>query len=106
MLGLNLCYGYLQAAEKALKAMWFNIDANNRFIRASHQLCDIASGLPGAVPRLASEMVAVVGQHTRMRYPDQHGGDQIPATEYLAQHADKCLKLAEKMVEAASEFVE
>lgn len=86
----------LQSAEKALKALWFNEDANNAF--NSHNLSSIAIGLPQTLSNLAEAMVRIVGHHTRMRYPDQMSGDEIPSTIYSQDDAEECLRIASAII--------
>ncbi|CAG2239588.1 unnamed protein product [Mytilus edulis] len=91
-----ICYQCHQSAEKALKALWFNEDANNAF--NSHNLSSIAIGLPQTLSNLAEDMVRIVGHHTRMRYPDQMSGDEIPSTIYSQDDAEKCLRIASAII--------
>ncbi|CAC5390294.1 unnamed protein product [Mytilus coruscus] len=88
------------SAEKALKAMWYNEDANNVF--NSHDLSSIAIGLPQELTDLAEDMVRIVGHHTRMRYPNQMSGDDIPSTIYSKHDADQCLMIASRIISFVS----
>ncbi|XP_052087084.1 sacsin-like [Mytilus californianus] len=99
-----ICYHCHQSAEKALKAMWYNLDANN--VSNSHELSSIANGLPEELTVLARAMVSVVGHHTRMRYPDQISGDDIPSTIYSQQDADQCLSIASDIISFVSQRVQ
>ncbi|VDH93745.1 sacsin [Mytilus galloprovincialis] len=92
-----------KSAEKALKAMWYYMDANN--VSHSHTLSAIAQGLPQELRDLAGDMGDIVGYHTRMRYPDQISGDDIPSTIYSQQDADQCLRIASDIISFVSEKV-
>ncbi|CAC5385933.1 unnamed protein product [Mytilus coruscus] len=98
-----ICYQCHQSAEKALKAMWYYMDANN--VSHSHTLSAIANGLPQELRDLAGDMGDIVGYHTRMRYPDQISGDDIPSTIYSQQDADKCLRIASDIISFVSKRV-
>ncbi|XP_052087293.1 sacsin-like [Mytilus californianus] len=98
-----ICYHCHQSAEKALKAMWYYMDANN--VSHSHALSAIANGLPQELRDLASDMGDIVGYHTRMRYPDQISGDDIPSTIYSQQDADQCLRIASDIISFVSKMV-
>ncbi|CAG2204626.1 unnamed protein product [Mytilus edulis] len=98
-----ICYHCHQSAEKALKAMWYYMDANN--VSQSHSLSAIAEGLPQELRDLAGDMGGIVGYHTRMRYPDQISGDDIPSTIYSQQDADQCLRIASDIISFVSEKV-
>lgn len=76
--------------------MWYYMDANN--VSHSHSLSAIAQGLAQELRDLAGEMGDIVGHHTRMRYPDQISGDDIPSTIYSQQDADKCLRIASDII--------
>lgn len=84
--------------------MWYNLDANN--VSNSHELASIACGLPEELNILAGAMVRVVGHHTRMRYPDQISGDDIPSTVYSQLDADQCLRIASDIISFVSKRVQ
>ncbi|VDH93736.1 sacsin [Mytilus galloprovincialis] len=90
----------VSSAEKALKAMWYYMDANN--VSHSHSLSHIAQGLAQELRDLAGGMGDIVGHHTRMRYPDQISGDDIPSTIYSQQDADQCLRKASDIISFVS----
>ncbi|KAK3091533.1 hypothetical protein FSP39_020564, partial [Pinctada imbricata] len=101
-----ICYMCHQAVEKALKAMWYNIDANN--VTTNHDLSNIAQNLPDPeLCTIARELEGIVGYHTQMRYPDQHSGSRVPslATIYSQDSAEKCIQLAERTIDIASAFI-
>ncbi|CAG2225200.1 SACS [Mytilus edulis] len=50
--------------------------------------------------------LGVVGHHTRMRYPDQISGDDIPSTVYSQQDADQCFRIASDIISFVSQRVQ
>ena len=86
-----------QAAEKALKAAQYAIDADRMNV---HNLVQICCDLNDCrLTQLASELENLVGSSTRMRYPDMMSFPQIPNDVYTAQMAHGALQLAKKIVE-------
>jgi len=91
------CFKCHQAAEKALKAAQYTIDADRM---NEHSLVQICSGLNDSeLTQLASQLEDVVGDHTRMRYPDTVRFPQIPNEVYEVGMAQDALQLAKEIVE-------
>ena len=86
-----------QAAEKALKAAQYAIDAERTNV---HNLVQICWGLDDSeLTQLASRLEALVGNSTRMRYPDRVSFPQIPNDVYSSQMAQDALQLAKMIAE-------
>ena len=65
-----------------------------------HSLVQICSGLNDSeLTQLASQLEDVVGDHTRMRYPDTVRFPQIPNEVYEVGMAQDALQLAKEIVE-------
>lgn len=87
----------LQAAEKALKAAQYTIDADKTNV---HNLGQNCNGLNDSeLTELACQLENLVGDSTRMRYPDRVHFPQIPNDVYSDQTALQALQLAKKIVE-------
>ena len=77
---MSVCW--LQAVEKALKAVLYHRDADNDCLR-SHHLPQLALQVSDApLLQLAQQLESRVGPHTRMRYPDVLFGATVPADVY------------------------
>ncbi|XP_055956107.1 sacsin-like [Patella vulgata] len=99
-----VCYKCQQAAEKALKAVWYTIDGNN--VTHAHNLYLVARELPyDNLKTLALELQNMIGDHTRMRYPDTLSYPQIPNDVYNKNHSQKGCEIARKIVNGASEII-
>ena len=65
-----------------------------------HSLVQICAGLNDSeLIQLASQLEGIVGDSTRMRYPDMVCFPQIPNEVYTVQMAQKALQLAKRIVE-------
>ena len=87
----------LQAAEKALKAARYCKDADKTNV---HNLVENCYDLED--PELvesARELESLVGDSTRMRYPDRMSYPQIPNDVYSQDMAERAKEIAEKIVE-------
>ena len=87
----------LQAAEKALKAARYCKDADKTNV---HNLVENCYGLED--PELvesARELESLVGDSTRMRYPDRMSYPQIPNDVYSQEMAARAKEIAEKIIE-------
>ena len=87
----------LQAAEKALKAARYCKDADKTNV---HNLVDNCYSLED--PELvesARELESLVGDSTRMRYPDRMSYPQIPNDVYSKAMAERAKEIAEKILE-------
>lgn len=91
----------LQAAEKALKAARYNTDADKTNVHNLVQNCyDLDdTELVG----LARQLESLVGDSTRMRYPDRMSYPQIPNDVYSHDMAETAREIAEKIVERVKE---
>ena len=86
-----------QAAEKALKAAQYAIDVERTNI---HNLLHICQELDNSeLTQLASQLELLVGNSTRMRYPDRVCFPKIPNEVYSADMAKEALQLAKKIVQ-------
>ncbi|EDO32855.1 predicted protein [Nematostella vectensis] len=90
-----------QAAEKALKAAQFSLDATNVRI---HDLHMIASCLDDSTLRsLAVQLEGLVGNSMRMRYPDCMVSPRIPHDVYTRQQSRDAYCLAKKILNRVRE---
>ena len=86
-----------QAAEKALKAAQYATDVERTNI---HNLLHICQELDDSeLTQLASQLELLVGNSTRMRYPDRVCFPKIPNEVYSADMAKEALQLAKKIVQ-------
>nr|KAG5705530.1 hypothetical protein BaRGS_009183 [Batillaria attramentaria] len=84
-----------QALEKALKAVMYNRDANQ--VSRDHELCSLASRVgDSSLSKLANRLQSIVGEHTRMRYPDVCQYPKIPAEVYDNDAASVACDLTEQ----------
>ena len=86
----------LQAAEKALKAAQYTIDANKTFVHNLVQNCNDLND--SELTNLARHLERLVGGSTRMRYPDQVSAPKIPNEVYSAEMAQQALQLSQNIV--------
>ncbi|XP_020614896.1 sacsin-like isoform X2 [Orbicella faveolata] len=92
-----VCFKCHQAAEKALKAVQYSIDADN--VTRDHYLVEKCDGLNDSeLTRLASSLQRLVGGSARMRYPDQMSFPEIPNDVYSVQMAEQALQLSENIL--------
>lgn len=85
-----------QAAEKALKAAQYSVDADRTRV---HNLVEICCDLNDPeLSSLARQLEGLVGDYSRMRYPDRIRFLQIPNEVYTSQMAQHALQLAKKIV--------
>ena len=95
---MNTLNGFvlLQAAEKALKAAQYTIDADKTSVHNLVQNCD---GLNDSqLTDLARDLECLVVGSARMRYPDQVSFPKIPNEVYSAQMAEQALQLSENIL--------
>ena len=86
-----------QAAERALKAAQYVIDVERTNI---HNLLHICQELDDSeLTQLASQLELLVGNSTRMRYPDRVCFPELPNEVYSADMAKEALQLAKKIVQ-------
>ena len=87
----------LQAAEKALKAAQYSVDAHKTNI---HNLVQNSLILDDSqLTRLSSQLENHLGDSTRMRYPDQVWSPQIPNDVYSQEMAHDALELARSILD-------
>ncbi|KAK3735703.1 hypothetical protein QZH41_001319 [Actinostola sp. cb2023] len=90
------CFKCHQSAEKALKAAQYSRDADRS---STHNLSGIASSLGNSeLISLAHSMECLLGDSTRMRYPDRVRYPKIPHDIYTRDMATQALKLARKII--------
>ena len=86
-----------QAAEKSLKAARYYKHADKTNV---HNLVENCYGLEDPeLVELARELENLVGDSTRMRYPDRMSYPQIPNDVYSKDMALKAREIAEKIVD-------
>ncbi|KAK6165582.1 hypothetical protein SNE40_022485 [Patella caerulea] len=99
-----ICYKCQQSAEKALKAVWYKIDANK--VSQDHNLNRVASGLPYPnLVQLAAELQSTIGEHTRMRYPDTVSYPKIPHDVYNESHSTPACILTRQIIDRSTELI-
>ena len=87
-----------QAAEKALKAMQYNVDANQK--TNDHNLCQNCCDFDDhELTQLAGQLEGLVVNSAHMRYPDTMSYPKIPNDVYTAEKAEKALDLARDILE-------
>ncbi|XP_048582130.1 sacsin-like [Nematostella vectensis] len=95
------CFKSHQAAEKALKAAQFSLDATNVRI---HDLHRIASCLDDStLSSLAVQLEGLVGNSMRMRYPDCMSSPRIPHDFYTRHQSREAYRLAEAILNRVKE---
>jgi len=91
------CFKCHQAAEKALKAVQYAINANDKTF--DHDLERNCIGLNDSeLSRIAGNLERLVVSSVRMRYPDRVSFPDIPNDVYTAQMAKQALQLSENIV--------
>lgn len=95
------CYKCHQSAEKALKALQFQIDADQ--VVQIHRLPALTSCINDSeLSGLAFRLEGVTGNYFQMRYPDavpSEDGMRVPSEVYNAAQAEEAIDLAEKILE-------
>jgi len=87
-----------QAAEKAFKAMQYNVDANQK--TNDHNLCQNCCDFDDhELTQLAGQLECLVVNSAHMRYPDTMSYPKIPNDVYTAQKAETALDLARDILE-------
>lgn len=88
----------LQSAEKALKAAQFTINADAKTL--THNLPSIAINLgEESLISLASSLESLLGNSTRMRYPDCVSFRRIPNDIYTKDMATKAISIAQQILD-------
>ena len=94
----------IQAAEKALKAAQFAVDAVTSF---SHDLVTLAASLEDVeLRRLAQKLQKIVGNSNKLYNPDPIDFVVIPHEEYTREMACDAVMCAVDVLERVKEFVE
>lgn len=71
-----------------------------------HNLVEICCGLNDSrLTQLASQLEMLIGNSTRMRYPDNMSFPQIPNDVYTVRLAQGALQLAKKIVERVRSLI-
>lgn len=87
----------LQAAEKALKAAQYSVNAHKTNI---HNLVQNSLTLDDSqLTTLSSQLESCLGDSTRMRYPDQVCFPRIPHDVYSRDMAQEALGLARSILD-------
>ena len=87
-----------QAAEKALKAVQYKVDANQK--TREHNLYQNCCGFTDhELTQLAVQLEDVVGNSAYMRYPDTMSYPKIPNDVFTVEKAEKALDLAKDILE-------
>ena len=93
-----------QAAEKALKAAQFYVDAVASF---SHDLVTLASSLEDAeLRRLAQELQRIVGSSNKLYNPNPIDFVVIPHDEYTKDMSCNAVKYSGDILERVREIIE
>ena len=94
----------MQAAEKALKAAQFSVDAMTSF---SHDLASLAATLEDLeLRRLAMKLQKIVGDSNKLYNPDPIDFVIIPHEEYTKEMACDAQMCSADILERVKEFVE
>ena len=94
----------MQAAEKALKAAQFAVDAVTSF---SHDLVSLAASLEDIeLRRLSQKLQKIVGNSNKLYNPDPIDFVIIPHEEYTKEMACDAVMCAVDILERVKEFVE
>lgn len=80
-----------------MKAAQYDVDASKTNVHNLVQNCDSLDD--PELTQLATELESLVGDSTRMRYPDRMSYPQIPNDVYKAEKAREALEIARKVVE-------
>ncbi|KAL3881556.1 hypothetical protein ACJMK2_027982 [Sinanodonta woodiana] len=99
-----VCYQCHQAAEKSLKAARFAIDGNS-VQQYSHDLVSIASELNIDLVKLARQLQSLVGEDTRMRYPDRFSIPSIPADFFKSEHSKTACDLTKQILNLVDQIM-
>ena len=87
----------MQAAEKALKAAQYSVDAHKTNI---HNLVQNSVALGDSqLTTLSSQLESSLGDSTRMRYPDQVCFPRIPKDVYSPDMTQEALGLARSILD-------
>ena len=96
--GPNSKVFFFQAAEKALKAVQYKFDANQK--TNDHNLVQNCCGFNDLeLFALASRLEGLVVNSAHMRYPDTMSFPKIPKDVYTAEKAKDAVKIASRILE-------
>ena len=99
-----VCFKAHQAAEKALKAAQFSVDATTSF---NHDLASIAATLEDLeLRRLGMKLQKIIGNANKLYNPDPIEFVIIPHEEYTKEAACDAIMCAADILERVKEFVE
>lgn len=101
---LNPILIFFQAAEKALKAAQFSVDAVTSF---NHDLAFLAATIEDLeLRRLAVKLQQIIGNASKLYNPDPIDFVVIPHEEYTKEMACDAVMCATDILERVKEFVE
>ncbi|XP_062586441.1 sacsin-like [Saccostrea cucullata] len=93
------CYKCHQAAEKALKALWYEKGGIER-VHSSHSLSELVSSIGEiSLPDLIYQLENVTGSYFRMRYPDAVSESLIPSQIYTQSDARKAKEITKEILD-------
>ncbi|XP_048257393.1 sacsin-like [Haliotis rufescens] len=96
-----------QAAEKAIKSVWFNRNANVADGLRNHDITITSRGLNNPqLSELASQLQCLIGDFNRMRYPDRLSFPSIPADVYTDDNARQACQVAQKILNLVKELLD
>ncbi|KAJ8303847.1 hypothetical protein KUTeg_017430 [Tegillarca granosa] len=99
-----ICFIAHQAAEKAIIAITFSIDANK--VRREHLLSSVASAQPKETLReKAAKLDNLLGDYDSMRYPDACSFPCTPSELYDAVKAQEAVKQAQEIIEEVDDYL-
>lgn len=97
-------YCEFQAAEKALKAAQFSVDAVSSY---SHDLPTLAASTDDVRLRLhAMNLQRIVGDAGKLYNPDPIDFVNIPHDRYTQETAEAAVELAAKIIDRVKDFME
>ena len=101
---LQQLFYFFQAAEKALKAAQYSVDSNKTNV---HNLVQNSLTLKDSnLTSLSSNLESLLGDSTRMRYPDQVCCPRIPSDIYTREMARQALQLATRILDNVRDKVQ
>ncbi|XP_060076347.1 sacsin-like [Ylistrum balloti] len=96
-----ICFKFHQACEKACKAYVYSMDSHK--VTRQHSLrCIIPWEKANEQEQLTDwleEIETIVGSYFKMRYPDDQGYPEIPATLYSKEQTNKIMELTKKVID-------
>lgn len=81
-----------------MKAAWFATNANG-FNKKTHDIRSLSRQLASEISEAVEELSNLLGEDTKMRYPDTIDRDSIPSTIYTVDQALSACDLARKILD-------